>query len=291
MTPATPPVPLLAADHVTRRFGDFTAVDRVSLTVGPGEIVGLIGANGAGKTTLIRMMLGLLASSEGHVAMFDAMPSRRSRSRLGYVAQGLGLYRDMTVAENAAFNSAAFGISPDQIVLTEELDAMTDRLVGSIGLGPQRQLAFACALGHRPDLVVLDEPTSGVDPLARARLWDMIRSEADRGVGVLVTTHYMEEAQQCDRLVLMAAGKVAAEGTVEDIVAGRTVVQVAAASWSEAFAALSDAGHDVMLAGRRIRVAAADTSDVDRSLRRAGIDAELTIVPAILDEAMVAISG
>ncbi len=291
MTPDAPAAPLLAADRVSRRFGDVTAVDRVSLSVGPGEIVGLLGANGAGKTTLIRMMLGLLACSEGRVAMFAATPSRESRRRLGYVPQGLGLYLDLTVAENVSFNAAAFGISSDRIVLNAELEAMTNRLVGSIGLGRQRQLAFACALGHRPDLVVLDEPTSGVDPLARARLWDLIRSEAQRGVGVLVTTHYMEEAQQCDRLVLMAGGRVAAEGTVADIVADRTVVRVTAASWSEAFAALSDAGHDVMLAGRRIRVASADVSDVDRTLRQADIDAELTVVPAILDEAMVAVSS
>ncbi len=291
MTPSGAQASLLTARDVTRRFGGFTAVDGVSMSVGPGEIVGLLGANGAGKTTLIRMMLGLLMPSQGHVLMFDATPSRESRRRLGYVPQSLGLYLDMTVGENVAFNSAAFGVSPDEIMLTDELDAMADRLVGSIGLGRQRQLAFACALGHHPDLIVLDEPTSGVDPLARARLWDLIRSEAERGVGVLVTTHYMEEAQQCDRLVLMAAGAVAAAGTTDDIVAGRTVVQVMAASWSEAFAALGDAGHDVMLAGRRIRVPCADASDVERTLRSAGIEAELTIVPAILDEAMVAVSS
>ena len=282
---------LLIAEDATRRFGSFTAVDRVSVTVDPGEIVGLLGANGAGKTTLIRMMLGLLAPSDGHIEMFGTTPSRQSRRRLGYVSQGLGLYLDMTVAENVAFNAAAFGISADRIVLNDELEAMAGRLVGSIGLGRQRQLAFACALGHEPALLVLDEPTSGVDPLARARLWDAIRSEAHRGVGVLVTTHYMEEAQQCDRLVLMSAGKVAAEGTVADIVAGRTVVEVTAESWSEAFAALGDAGLDVMLAGRRIRVAAAEVSEVERTLGRAGVRAELAVVPAILDEAMVAVSS
>jgi ABC-2 type transport system ATP-binding protein/ribosome-dependent ATPase len=282
---------ILAADHVTRRFGGFTAVDRVSLTVGPGEIVGLLGANGAGKTTLIRMMLGLLSSSEGVVSMFGAAPTRQMRRRLGYVSQGLGLYSDMTVAENVAFQAAAFGIAPHEIPLTEELHAMADRLVGSIGLGRQRQLAFGCALGHRPELLVLDEPTSGVDPLARARLWDVIRSEAHRDVGVLVTTHYMEEAQQCDRLVLMAAGKVAAEGTVEEIVADRTALEVRAGSWSDAFAALGDAGYDTMLVGRVVRVVSADVTGVRRALRQANVDAELNVVPAILDEAMVALSS
>jgi ABC-type multidrug transport system ATPase subunit len=282
---------LLVADGVTRRFGSFTAVDGVSLEVRPGEIVGLLGSNGAGKTTLIRMLLGLLAATEGSVAMLGTRPSRRARRRLGYVSQGLGLYRDMTVAENVAFQSAAFGISPDAMVLPSELAAMSDHLVGAIGLGRQRQLAFACALAHRPDVLVLDEPTSGVDPLARARLWDAIREEAGRGAGVLVTTHYMEEAQQCDRLVLLVGGSVAAAGTVGEIVAGREVVQVTADSWSRAFEALGGAGFDVMLAGRRIRVATSDRAAIEGVLREASIDAELRVVPAVLDEAMVALAG
>jgi ABC-2 type transport system ATP-binding protein/ribosome-dependent ATPase len=287
---ATVSSPLLVTEGLTRRFGEATAVDRVSMTVGPGEIVGLLGANGAGKTTLIRMMLGLLAPTEGSATMFGSTPSRGARRRLGYVSQSLGLYRDMTVAENVEFQAAAFGADPDGIVLPAEVEAVRDRLVGSIGLGRQRQLAFACALGHRPDLLVLDEPTSGVDPLARARLWDAVRAEVERDVGVLVTTHYMEEAQQCDRLVLMDAGKVAAAGTVAEIIAGRTVVEVTAESWSDAFAALGATGYDVMLAGRRVRVAA-PVDAVGEVLRRAGVVAALSVVPAVLDEAMVAVSS
>lgn len=286
-----PATSLIAADHVTCRFGGFTAVEHVSLDVGPGEIVGLIGANGAGKTTLIRMMLGLLAPSEGGVTLFGTTPSRHGRRRLGYVSQNLGLYSDMTVVENVEFQAAAFGITPERVALSGELVEMRDRLVGSIGLGRQRQLAFACALSHDPDLLVLDEPTSGVDPLARARLWDAIRVAAGSGAGVLVTTHYMEEAQQCDRLVLMAAGRVAAEGTVDEIVAGRTVVEVTAESWSEAFALLGDAGYDIMLAGRQIRVASPDTAGISAALTAAGVSAALSIVPAILDEAIVAVSS
>jgi ABC-2 type transport system ATP-binding protein len=284
-----PRVELLAADGATRRFGEVVAVDDVSLCVLPGEIVGLLGANGAGKTTLIRMLLGLLAPSDGAVAMFATTPSRATRRRLGYVSQGLGLYGDMTVTENVEFTAHAFGVGPDRIVLTDELAALGDRLVASIGLGRQRQLAFACALGHRPELLVLDEPTSGVDPLARARLWESIRAQVEHGVGVLVTTHYMEEAEQCDRLVLMAAGRVAATGSVDDIVAGRTVVAVDTGSWSEAFRAFGDAGYDVMLAGRRLRVVADDTDAVGAVLRSAGVDGRLAVVPATLEEAMVAV--
>lgn len=282
---------LLAADRLTRRFGSFVAVDDVSLTVQSGEIVGMVGANGAGKTTLIRMLLGLLPASAGEACMFGETPSRTSRRGLGYVSQGLGLYSDMTVAENVAFQSAAFGIDANDVELPEELAEMGGRLVGSIGLGRQRQLAFACVLGHRPDLLVLDEPTSGVDPLARARLWDAIRAEVVRGVGVLVTTHYMEEAQQCDRLILMAAGRVAAAGTMDEIVAERTVVEVTADSWSTAFSALSAQGYDVTLAGRRIRVPAADQIGIGGILDDAGIEANLATVPASLDEAMVAVSS
>jgi ABC-2 type transport system ATP-binding protein len=293
MTDPAPAAPLLDARHVSRRFGDFTAVDDVSLAVGAGEIVGLVGANGAGKTTFIRLLLGLLPASEGAVSMFGGPPSRRSRRRLGYVPQGLGLYRDMTVAENAAFQAAAFGFRADDIDLPPDLVASSDRLVGSIGLGRQRQLAFACVLAHQPDALVLDEPTSGVDPLARARLWDAVRTEVEGGVGVLVTTHYMEEAQQCDRLVLMASGRIAAAGTVEEITAGRTVAEVSAPSWSEAFAVLDADGYPVMLDGRRIRVPLHDAitaDDVGRVLDARGIRASVRTAPASLDEAMVLVS-
>ncbi len=282
---------LLTAEHVARRFGSFWAVDDVSIRVQRGEIVGLLGANGAGKTTLIRMMLGLLAPTKGGVSMFGETPSRRTRQRLGHVSQGLGLYRDMTVAENVEFQAAAFGIDPRQVPLPDELAAMSDRLVGSIGLGRQRQLAFACALAHEPDLLVLDEPTSGVDPLARARLWDEVRAQVEGDAAVLVTTHYMEEAQQCDRLVLMASGRVAAAGTVDEIVAGRTVVQVDAPSWADAFDLLGDAGHQVMLSGRRIRVLGTNKAVIRADLDAGGIAADLEVVPALLDEAMVAVSG
>jgi ABC-2 type transport system ATP-binding protein len=281
----------LAASGVTRRFGPVVAVDDVSMHLERGEVVGLVGANGAGKTTLIKMLLGLLPVSDGSVAMFGATPSRASRERLGYVPQGLGLYRDLTVAENVSFHAAAFGLDASAVELNDDLASMADRLVGSIGLGRQRQLAFACALAHAPDLLVLDEPTSGVDPLARARLWDAIREQVGRGAGVLVTTHYMDEAQQCDRLVLMAAGRVAASGTTAEIVAGRQVVQVESESWSEVFTTLGDSGFEVTLSGRRVRVPSVHTDRVREVLDGAGIEAELTVAPATLDEAMVAVSS
>jgi len=279
--------PLVEASHVTRRFGSFTAVDDVSIAVGAGEVVGLLGANGAGKTTLIRMLLGLLRPSAGEVCLLGAAPSRRIRRRLGYVPQGLGLYVDMSVAENVAFSTRAFGVDLDIDALGPELAALGDRLVGEIGLGRQRQLAYACATAHSPDVLVLDEPTSGVDPLARARLWDRIRAEAERGVAVLVTTHYMQEAQQCDRLVMMASGRVVAAGTVDDIVGDLTAAEVTGDAWGEAFAALAGAGYQVTLDGRRIRVPGVDPTEVSTVLERASVGGRVASVPARLDEAMV----
>jgi ABC-2 type transport system ATP-binding protein len=285
--PDAPRRPLAEANRVTRRFGSFTAVDDVSIAVAAGEIVGLVGANGAGKTTLIRMLLGLLRPTSGGVALLGSVPSRRTRRRLGYVPQGLGLYVDMSVDENVAFSRRAFGGALDSDGLGPELAALGDRLVGEIGLGRQRQLAFACATAHRPDVLVLDEPTSGVDPLARARLWDRIRAEAERGVAVLVTTHYMQEAQQCDRLVMMAAGRVTATGTAEEIVGDLSAVEVTGDSWSAAFAALAAAGYQVTLDGRRVRVPAVDPDEVAAALEAASLRGQVASVPARLDEAMV----
>ena len=271
---------------VTRRFGTFTAVSDVSMSVGGGEIVGLIGANGAGKTTLIRMLLGLLPASEGRVALFGQPPSRETRQRLGYVPQTLGLYADLTVTENLHFIAQAFGTAPPTD-LPDDLSEVRGRLVGDIGLGLQRQLAFVAALAHNPALLVLDEPTSGVDPLARSRLWDTIHEQAERGVGVLVTTHYMQEADQCDRLVIMVAGRVAAAGTVREIIGGRTAVQVDTDSWEQAFNALSEAHMPVALSGRSVRVPDTPAGEVERVLRHADLSTRITAVPSTLDETLI----
>src|SRR5262245_43513190 len=143
------------ARAVTRRFGSRAAVDDVSLSVEPGEIVGLLGANGAGKTTLIRVLVGLLTPTSGEARLFGALPSRAGRLRLGYVPQGLGLYGALTVEENAAFTAAAFGVPASAVELPDDLEPVRDVVVSRIGLGRQRQLAFACALAHAPELLVL----------------------------------------------------------------------------------------------------------------------------------------
>jgi len=288
MSPAAP-VPLASAVGATRRFGELTVVDGVDLTVAAGEVVGLIGANGAGKTTLIRMLLGLLTPTAGQVRLFGEPPSRRTRARLGYMPQSLGLYEDLTVAENLAFSTAAYGSS--DAVLEGELAQARDVLIRDLPLGLRRRAAFAIALGHHPDLLVLDEPTSGVDPLARARLWETIRSSAEEGAGVLVTTHHLSEAEQCDRLVVLAAGRVAAAGTLAEVVGDTTAVEIRTPSWEAAFTALDLARLPVSLVGRTLRVPGANPAAVARLLAEAGVDADVAPVPASFEETFVVLAA
>jgi ABC-2 type transport system ATP-binding protein len=288
MSPAAP-APLASAVGATRRFGELTVVDGVDLTVAAGEVVGLIGANGAGKTTLIRMLLGLLTPTAGQVRLFGEPPSRRTRARLGYMPQSLGLYEDLTVAENLAFSTAAYGSS--DAVLEGELAQARDVLIRDLPLGLRRRAAFAIALGHHPDLLVLDEPTSGVDPLARARLWETIRSSAEEGAGVLVTTHHLSEAEQCDRLVVLAAGRVAAAGTLAEVVGDTTAVEIRTPSWEAAFTALDLARLPVSLVGRTLRVPGANPASVARLLAEAGVDADVAPVPASFEETFVVLAA
>jgi ABC-2 type transport system ATP-binding protein len=266
---------------VTRRFGDFTAVDNVDFELEPGEVVGLVGANGAGKTTLIRMILGLLEPTQGTIRLFGTVPTREQRRRIGYVPQSLGLYRDLSAAENLEFRAAAF--ASKRVARAEAFDG----LVGAMSLGMQRRTAFAAATQHDPELLVLDEPTSGVSPLSRTKLWNMIRERAEGGAAVLVSTHYMDEAEQADRLVLMSHGKVVAAGLLDDIIGDLTVVAVTAERWDQAFAALDADGRLISLSGTTVRVLRDSVEDVTAVLGTAGVQADLATVPATLDETMV----
>ena len=205
-----------------RRFGDFRAVDGVDLTVRRGEIFGLLGANGAGKTTTFRILCGLLPASAGHVevAGLDLRhAASAARARIGYMSQKFSLYGNLDVAQNLAFFAAAYGLAGAQraarIAWAVEEFALAehaDQLAGDLPLGYKQRLAMACALMHRPEILFLDEPTSGVDPLARREFWKRINALARAGVTILVTTHFMEEAEYCDRLAIMAAGRILATG-------------------------------------------------------------------------------
>ena len=280
--------PLVAAHDVTRRFGHFTAVDSVTMSVGPGEVVGLLGANGAGKTTLMRLLLGLLAPTEGTTTLMGGYPDRAARAKVGYVPQGLGLYADLTVKENLSFMAGAYAVPPAPV--PPELAQYADALVGAIPLGAQRRLAFTCALQHDPPLLMLDEPTSGVEALARAELWDTVHAQAAKGVGVLVTTHYMQEAQQCDRLLLMSESRLVGSGSERDVIGDTTAVEVICDDWASAFAALEAAGQPVTLAGRSVRVADGDAREVQRILEVSGVDPEVRAVPATLEERMTVLA-
>jgi ABC-type multidrug transport system ATPase subunit len=270
----------------TRVFGRLTAVDNVDLEVAPGEVVGLLGANGAGKTTLIRMLLGLVPPSGGEVRLFGEAPSLSTRRRLGYVPQSLGLYDDLTPAENMSFARAAFGGAAFAGNGGEPpglgLGSASKLVVGRLPLGVQRRLAFAQALAHDPDLLVLDEPTSGVDPLARARLWETISDAAAAGAGVLVTTHHMDEAEECQRLVVMAQGRVVAEGDVAAIVGSARVTVAETPDWPAAFDAIERAGSAAALVGRTLRIPGASPDEVRRMLGE--IPAKVYETAATLEE-------
>ncbi len=218
---------VISVRHVQRRFGEFLAVNDISFDVPRGEVFGLLGANGAGKTTLFRMLCGLLPASGGtlQVAGVDVRKTAaRARARIGYMSQKFSLYGTLSVQDNLQFFSSAYGLSGrrrrDRIdwALTEfELGPIGDQTSGGLPLGYKQRLALACALMHEPEIIFLDEPTSGVDPLARREFWQRINSLVHQGVTVLVTTHFMEEAEYCDRMAIMMSGRLLALGTPSEI--------------------------------------------------------------------------
>jgi ABC-2 type transport system ATP-binding protein len=270
---------LAECSRVSRRFGRVMAVDQVDLITCRGEVVGLLGANGAGKTTLIRLLMGLLPVSGGTVRLLGGPPTREARQRIGYVPQGLGLYADLTPAENLAFSDAVFG---SKAHLPPGMLGSARVPVRGLPLGTRRRIALSGALAHEPDLLILDEPTSGVDPLARARLWETIASAAAAGAGVLMTTHYMEEADECDRLLILAGGRVVAAGMSRDIVGDARVSVVETDQRSDARAALELAGFRTAPTGRTLRVACARPSEIQRAL--GSIPARVTEARATLEE-------
>jgi len=222
-SPSTPN-DVIVADRVSVRFGAFKAVDHVTITVAEGEVLGLLGPNGAGKTTLIRILCGLLAPGEGtaEVAGFDvARQSEAVRARIGYMSQRFSLYPDLSARENLTFFARAYGVPRSELrgriawaSARASLEDAGDGAVRDLSGATRQRLALACAIVHRPRVLFLDEPTSGVDPLSRFRFWQLIAALAADGVGIVVTTHYMEEAAFCDRLGLMMDGRLIALGSL-----------------------------------------------------------------------------
>lgn len=211
---------VIRAEGLTKQFGDFVATDHVSFEVHEGEIFGFLGANGAGKTTAMRMLCGLSQPSDGKatVAGFDvAKEHEQVKRHIGYMSQKFSLYDDLTVEENLKLFGGIYGMTPTKVKekitdLLQELGFESERrtMVRSLPLGWKQKLAFSLAIFHEPKIVFLDEPTGGVDPVTRRQFWELIYRAADRGITIFVTTHYMDEAEYCDRVSIMVDGKIEA---------------------------------------------------------------------------------
>ncbi|PXX31271.1 ABC transporter ATP-binding protein [Arenibacter sp. ARW7G5Y1] len=218
---------MIQVENLTKMFGDFTAVNNISFEVGKGEVFGFLGANGAGKTTAMKMLIGISKPTHGAatVAGYNVLTEAELVKRnIGYMSQRFSLYNDLTIKENIVFFGGIYGLSSKDIkeksqTMINELGLhdMTNSLVGSLPLGWKQKVAFSVALLHNPKIVFLDEPTGGVDPITRRQFWEMIYREANRGVTIFVTTHYMDEAEYCDRVSIMVAGKIEALDTPKNL--------------------------------------------------------------------------
>ncbi len=284
----------VGASSLTRRFGSFTAVDRVNLDVRFGEVYGLLGANGAGKTTTIRMLCGLLAPTSGTTTLAGVTGNIRSgdvRSQVGYMSQKFSLYDDLTILENLEFFAGIYGVPKDVrdekiawVLQFAGLAGKEQAITGSLPGGWKQRVAFGSAIMHEPTVLFLDEPTSGVDPIARRAFWSMIDQLAEAGTAVLVTTHYLEEAEQCNRLGFMAAGRLIAEGTPSEVKARQQgcLLEIRVDDLQKAVRALQSAGdrRRVSLFGDRLHVVADD--DAASAIRR---------TTGILDRAGVRVIG
>lgn len=215
--------PIISTQNLTKRFGDFTAVDAISFDVQPGEIFGFLGANGAGKTTAMRMLCGLSLPTSGKacIAGFDVYKqAEKIKQHIGYMSQKFSLYEDLTIKENIRFYAGIYGKSnafikskTATLLQALNLEKEGDKLVGALPLGWKQKLAFSVAIFHNPQVVFLDEPTGGVDPLTRREFWNMIYEAAAAGITIFVTTHYMDEAEYCNRVSIMVDGKIEALDT------------------------------------------------------------------------------
>lgn len=218
---------IISVTNLTKEFGSFTAVKSISFEVYKGEIFGFLGANGAGKTTAMKMLIGISkpTSGEAFVAGFDVKTnSEMVKKSIGYMSQKFSLYDDLTIKENITFFGGIYGLSKAKIkqktteLIDElELHEVADKVVGSLPLGWKQKLSFSVALLHEPKIVFLDEPTGGVDPITRRQFWEMIYAQANKGTTIFVTTHYMDEAEYCDRVSIMVEGTVEALDTPKNL--------------------------------------------------------------------------
>ncbi|MGD8821831.1 MAG: ABC transporter ATP-binding protein [Anaerolineales bacterium] len=295
------------AVDLTKRFGDFTAVDHVNFEVYRGEILGYLGPNGSGKTTTIRLLLGLLLMTEGsaEVLGYDAATqTEQIRARVGYMSQKFALYDDLTAWENLEFYAGVYGVAEgrrvDNVIARVGLEAIMDEPAGKLPIGWRQRLALATAIVHQPPLLILDEPTSGVDPVARRAFWDLINELADEGATIFVTTHYMDEAEYCHRIGIMQNGRLMAMGPPVELkrkslpgevwsVEGQPLLDVLRQLESN-----SDVLH-VALAGNRLRAISrpgVSGRDLRRKLRSAGIKSvAIESAEPTLEDVFLVLSG
>jgi ABC-2 type transport system ATP-binding protein len=307
--PARPPAmdgaPAIDAHGLTKEFGTFRAVDDVTLKVAYGEIYGLLGANGAGKTTIIKMLCGLLAPSGGTVALAGQTSDLRAaslRRRIGYMSQKFTLYDDLSIIENLRFYAGIYGLQSGErdariawVLETTGLRGREGLRTASLPGGWKQRVAFGAAVMHDPEILFLDEPTSGVDPLARRQFWRLIDERARAGTAILVTTHYLEEAEHCNRLCFMSAGRMVAEGSPTAIKAAQPgrLFEITTDAPERAAAALEKLfpAWRVALFGARIHLIALDDRDLDRAtdaLRAAGVNvSQSRPVPFSLEDAFI----
>ena len=302
--------PSVVIDGLVKRFGDFTAVDGISLEVYTGEIFGFLGPNGAGKSTTIRMLCGLLRPTDGRatVAGFDvARQPEAIRQRIGYMSQKFSLYNDLRAAENLRFFAGLYNVPRELVAERVEwalrmagLEGRASAITGTLASGWKQRLALGCAVLHRPPIVFLDEPTSGVDPISRRRFWDLIHDMAAGGVTVFVTTHYMDEAEYCNRLALIDRGRIVALGTPTEL--KRTAMKgelllVECQPLARALEALQKAPGvlDAAVFGNNLHLvvedAAAAAPALRDYLRRQGLEAtRLEAIPPSLEDVFVSLT-
>ncbi|MCA8955906.1 MAG: ABC transporter ATP-binding protein [Planctomycetes bacterium] len=301
--------PVIRVDHLTRSFGSKTVVDDVSFTVERGAIFGLLGPNGSGKSTIIRMLCGVLAPSSGRATLLGFDTARQAESikrRIGYMSQSFSLYRDLSVRENLEFYARVHAIPRPRVgermaAVTELTGLMPflDQLAGTLSGGWKQRLALACSLIHEPEVVFLDEPTAGIDPVARRDLWDLLFELSGRGVTLFVTTHYMDEASHCNQLAFIYRGRLIAEGAPHDIrrdLIAEQVLEVSVRDVDGALAWLEQAPgvEEGYLSGARLHAviepgASGDVvGDYTARLRAAGFaDASLVAVEPTLEDVFV----
>jgi drug efflux transport system ATP-binding protein len=298
----------ITVKDLTRRFGDFVAVDHLTFDVGQGEIFGFLGSNGAGKSTTIRMLCGLLAPTSGTatVGEIDVQSDPEGvKKRIGYMSQRFSLYERLTVDQNIRFFAGIYGLDRDRlderrrfVIQMAGLEGREHTRTADLAGGWRQRLALGCAIMHEPPIVFLDEPTGGVDPVSRRRFWDLIEQFSRSGVTVLVTTHYLDEAEHCHRVAIINAGRLAALGSTDElkqIFKDRPIVEVHAASPVEVMRLLDGmpavektsvfgtAVHAVLRPGH-------GSSALQTSLAHAGVDASVTLVEPSLEDVFLEVA-